>query len=156
VGRIATVVAIAISMLTSYINFLFSDLMEHVQLIFSVFGAPFFAIFLLGMTTRRVNQRGAIAGFLCGTIAAMLHLAAVSLGWLHYGSIMSADFYVAIYAFCTSVVIALVASSFGPGSSKDQSSTALQMNFTTRSGPLLWILSALLLAACISLNIFWR
>jgi SSS family solute:Na+ symporter len=157
VGRVATIAAIAVSTLTSYINFLFSDLMEHVQLIFSVFGAPFFAIFLLGMTTRRVNQRGAIAGFLAGTAVALLHLLAVGLGWLHYGSMMSANFYVAIYAFCTSVIIALIASSFGRAASDEQSGAALQMSFRTSSNqPLLWILSALLLAACISLNIFWR
>lgn len=156
VGRIATVAAIAVSTLTSYINFLFSDLMEHVQLIFSVFGAPFFAVFLLGMTTRRVNQRGAIAGFLSGTAVALLHLVAITLGWLHYGSMMSANFYVAIYAFCTSVLVALGASSLAP-TSADQSSTALQMNFRTRgSRPLLWVLCALLLAACASLNILWR
>lgn len=157
VGRIATVAAIAISMLTSYINFLFSDLMEHVQLIFSVFGAPFFAIFLLGMTTRRVNQRGAIAGFLSGTSVALLHLVAMSLGCLHYGSMMSANFYAAIYAFCTSVFVALGVSLLGTTPSDSQSRTALQMNFTARgSRPLLWILSALLLAACVSLNILWR
>jgi SSS family solute:Na+ symporter len=157
VGRIATVAAIAVSTLTSYINFLFSDLMEHVQLIFSVFGAPFFAIFLLGMTTRRVDQCGAIAGFLCGTAVALLHLVAVSLGYLHYGSMMSANFYVAIYAFCTSALVALVVSSFGTTPSDSRASTALQMNFTARaSRPLLWILSALLLAACVSLDILWR
>ncbi len=154
-GRMATVVAIGVSLLTSYINFLFSDLMEHVQLIFSVFGAPFFAIFLLGMTTRRTNERGAIAGFLTGTSVALLHLLAFSRGWLHYGSVMSANFYVAIYAFSSSVVVAWLVSGLNP--SKGEQRPALRMNFTVRGIPqLLWILSALLLCACVGLNVIWR
>ena len=154
-GRLATVVAIGVSLLTSYINFLFSDLMEHVQLIFSVFGAPFFAIFLLGMTTRRTNQRGAIAGFLTGTAIALLHLFAFGRGWLHYGSVMSANFYVAIYAFCTSVVVAWLVSAFSSTAEKQR--PALQMNLTLRGIPrLLWILSALLICACVGLNVMWR
>jgi SSS family solute:Na+ symporter len=154
-GRVATVVAVGVSLLTSYINFLFSDLMEHVQLIFSVFGAPFFAIFLLGMTTRRTNERGAIAGFLTGTSVALLHLFAFSRGWLHYGSVMSANFYVAIYAFCTSVVVAWLVS--GLSSPKREQRPALQMNPSVRGiPPLLWILSVLLLCACVGLNVMWR
>jgi SSS family solute:Na+ symporter len=155
IGRVATVVAIGVSLLTSYINFLFSDLMEHVQLIFSVFGAPFFAIFLLGMTTRRTNERGAIAGFLTGTSVALLHLFAFSRGWLHYGSMMSANFYVAIYGFCTSVVVAWLIS--GLSSPKREQGPELQMKLTLRSIPqLLWILSVLLLCACVGLNVMWR
>jgi len=154
-GRVATIVAIGVSLLTSYINFLFSDLMEHVQLIFSVFGAPFFAIFLLGMTTRRTNERGAVAGFLAGTSVALLHLIAFSRGWLHYGSVMSANFYVAIYAFCTSVIVAWLVS--GVNLRKGEQPPALRMNLTVRGIPqLLWILSALLLCVCVGLNVMWR
>jgi len=154
-GRAAIVVAIGVSLLASYINFLFSDLMEHVQLIFSVFGAPFFAIFLLGMTTRRTNERGAIAGFLAGTSVALMHLFAFSRRWLHYGSMMSANFYVALYAFCTSVAVALLVS--GLRSPKREQRSALQMNLSFRGIPhLLWILSVLLLCACVGLNVMWR
>ena len=154
-GRVATVAAITLSLLTSYINFLFSDLMEHVQLIFSVFGAPFFAVFLLGMTTRRTNERGAIAGFMAGTTVALLHLLAFSRGWLHYGSVMSANFYVAIYAFSTSVVVAWLASA--GRASRNELRPSLQMSLRVRGIPrLLWILSALLLGACIGLNVIWR
>ena len=58
VGRGSTVAAILLCMLASYLNFFFSSLMEHVQLIFSIFGAPFWAIFLLGMGTRRATGAG--------------------------------------------------------------------------------------------------
>jgi SSS family solute:Na+ symporter len=155
-GRAAAIVAIAVSLMSSYINFLFSDLMEHVQLIFSVFGAPFFAIFLLGMCTRRASERGAITGFLTGTAVALLHLFALGRGWVHYGSLMSANFYAAIYAFCTSVVVGLLISLPGSASQTGQESE-LHMRLTTRGIPrLLWILSALLLCACVGLNVMWR
>lgn len=156
VGRIATVTAVLVSILTSYINFLFSDLMEHVQMIFSVFGAPFFAIFLVGMLTRRVNERGAIAGFLSGTAIALLHLLAFSRGWLHYGSVMTANFYVAIYAFSTSVLVAWMMSLRSEAVPRTIANP-LQMTLSMRATPrLLWILSVVLLMACVGMNIIWR
>jgi SSS family solute:Na+ symporter len=159
VGRIAATVAIAVSLLTSYIDFLFSSLMEHVQLIFSVFGSPFWAIFLLGMSTRRTTGRGAIAGFLSGTAVALLHLIATSLGWLRYGSVMNANFHVAIYAFCTTFAVGWLVSAVKPDTPA-QSTTGLVFQWRTGlhdgGNRLLWILSAILLAVCALLNWIWR
>ena len=159
VGRISAGVAISVSLLTSYIDFLFGSLMEHLQLIFSVFSAPFWAIFLLGMSTRRTTERGAIAGFLTGTTAALLHLAMTSLGWLHYGSVMNANFHVAIYSFSSAAVVAWLASSRRSG---ELSPSAPRLLFHWRSAfhedasRLLWILSAILLSGCLILNWIWR
>ena len=75
-----------ISGAASYTDFLFSDLMEHVQLIFSIFAAPFWAIFLLGMTGRRTTERAAIVGFLGGASVGLLHLLAFTRGWIYYGA----------------------------------------------------------------------
>ena len=159
IGRISASAAIAISLLTSYIDLLFGSLMEHVQLIFSVFSAPFWAIFLLGMCTRRTTERGAIAGFLTGTTVALLHLAATSIGWLRYGSVMNANFHVAIYAFTSAMVVGWLASSRRRG---ELSPSAPRLVFHWRSAfpedasQLLWILSALLLSTCLILNWIWR
>jgi SSS family solute:Na+ symporter len=159
IGRISAGAAIAISLLTSYIDFLFGSLMEHVQLIFSVFSAPFWAIFLLGMGTRRTTERGAIAGFLTGTTVALLHLAATSFGWLHYGSVINANFHVAIYAFGSAVLVGWLASS---RRSRELSPAAPKLVFQWRSAfredanRLLLILSAILLSVCIILNLNWR
>jgi SSS family solute:Na+ symporter len=159
VGRISAVAAVVISTLASYTSLLFSDLMEHVQLIFSVFGAPFFAIFLLGMSTRRTSERGAILGFLSGTSVALIHLFAFSRGWVRYGSIMSANFYVAIYAFCTTVAVAWIVST--PGAER-VAQPAMGLVFDWRTGlrgkcqGLLWVLSLLLLSCCVLMNLFWR
>ncbi len=157
IGRIAAASAIAISLVTSYIDFLFGSLMEHVQLIFSVFAAPFWAIFLLGMATRRATEKGAIAGFLSGTFAALLHLGAVTLGWLHYGSVMNANFHGAIYAFATACAVGWLAST--PAPSRPANNVLVFHWRATSQNPsdrLLWILSAILVTACLTLNWIWR
>jgi SSS family solute:Na+ symporter len=159
VARCSVVVAIVVSSSASYINFLFKNLMEHVQLIFSIFGAPFWAVFLLGMTTRRTSERGAITGFLTGTGVGLLHLLAVSRGWLHFGSLMNANFHGAIYAF----IAALSVSWFGSPRGREgdflagrRVMSSTQSILTGQGTGLLWTLSALLLAACLALNVFWR
>jgi SSS family solute:Na+ symporter len=159
-GRAATIVAIGISVLASSLSFYFSNLMEHVQLIFSVFNAPFFAIFLVGMGERRITARGAFAGFLSGTGIALLHLLAVARHWIHYGSTMNSNFHAAIYAFCTTLLIG------GLVSATDRSQTAIQQHtgliFRWKMWPpvagdrLLWALSFILLATCLALNVIWR
>jgi SSS family solute:Na+ symporter len=132
--------------------------MEHVQLIFSVFGAPFWAIFLLGMSTRRTTERGAIAGFLSGTTVAFLHVAATSFGLIRYGSVMNANFHVAIYAFGTTCIVGWFASGLLPDR-RTQATTGLVFQWRTGlrdGGRLPWVLSAILLFVCILLNWIWR
>jgi solute:Na+ symporter, SSS family len=48
-GRLAYVFASVMGVFTSYLAFLFGNLMEYVQLLFSIFASPFWAIFLLGV-----------------------------------------------------------------------------------------------------------
>jgi SSS family solute:Na+ symporter len=160
-GRYVLISGILISLAASYLNFLFHNLMEHVQLIFSVFAAPFWAVFLLGMGPRRANARGALAGFFAGTGIALLHLIATARGWLHYGSNMTANFHVAIYAFTAALLTGWLASG----------SPTPPLGTPANTGPLvfewraawtgpgwrpLWILSLLLAAACLAINVAWR
>ncbi len=160
VGRCSVVVAILLCTTASFLNFFFNSLMEHVQLIFSIFGAPFWAIFLLGMGTRRTTERGAIAGFLSGTAVALLHLVAVTLGWLRYGSVMNANFHVATYAFCTALVVGWTVSAVQVSEPLQQTSTGLVFHWrtglTSTGNRLIWTLSLLLIAACVYLNVLWR
>jgi SSS family solute:Na+ symporter len=157
-GRITAAVAIVVGAFASYIDFLFRDLMEHVQLIFSVFAAPFWAIFLLGMTTRRTTERGAVIAFLGGTIVALTHLVAFIRGWIFYGSIMSANFHGAIYAFCTALALGWLVS-ITEAYTPTQTQKGLMFRWRAglvESNHLLWILSLILLTSCIALNLIWR
>jgi SSS family solute:Na+ symporter len=158
-GRIAVLIAIAASMSASYLNFLFSNLMEHVQLIFSIFGSPFWAVFLLGVLTRKTSERGAILGFLAGSGLSFLHSVAVAFGWLHYGSTMTSNFHAAIYSFSTTFILGWLLS--WPGQQQEERHTPGILQWRGVKGSAegtvsLWILSALLLAVCIALNIIWR
>jgi SSS family solute:Na+ symporter len=156
---LSTLAAVVLSALASYLNFLFANLMEHVQLIFSIFGAPFWAIFLLGMGTRRTTEKGAIAGLLSGTALAIFHLVAVTRHWIHYGSLMNANFHGAIYAFTTTFAIGWLASLL-VAQSVTPSSPALvfdwQVGKLQPGTRLIWTLSILLLLMCGAMNLFWR
>ena len=158
VGRLAAVAAILIAMSASYIDFFFRNLMEHVQLIFSIFGSPFWAIFLLGMISRRLSERGAIMAFLTGTLVAILHLVAFLSGKILYGSIMSANFYTALYSFSATILTGWVASqlSADPPDAMRTTLTFASGVSLKRTPRLIWLLSCLLLAVCLVLNIIWR
>lgn len=160
IGRLSMVIAVALSVAASYLTFYFRDLMEFVQLIFSLLGAPFFAIFLIGIFTRRATSRGAVAGLLSGVTLAALHHGLVAIGWIAYGSLMSANFYVAVYAFVTSFTVGLLCSRQAERKSNAQLEGLVYMYGQTsksmRPSVTWWVLASLLLAACATLNYLWR
>jgi SSS family solute:Na+ symporter len=157
-GRATVVLATAVCCLASYIDFFFNNLMEHVQLIFSIFGAPFWAIFLMGMTSRKIAERGALAAFCGGSCVALLHLIAFARGWIHYGSIMNANFHAAIYAFGFAVVLGSLVSLLWPEGGREHADVLVfRWKLGSRAGGrLIWALSALLLACCAALDWAWR
>jgi SSS family solute:Na+ symporter len=160
VGRISMIVAVALSIATSYLAFNFRDLMEYVQLIFSLFGAPFFAIFLMGIFTRRATSRGAIAGLVSGVTVAFVHHGLVAAGLRVYGSLMSANFYIAIYAFLTALIVGLLFSRQAERKNDSELEGLVyvygQNNESTRASVTWWFLACLLLASCATLNYLWR
>ena len=98
-ARIATAAACLLSILTAYIALRYSNLMDYLQLIFSLFNAPLFAVFLLGMFTRWATPAGGFCGLLCGVLTGATYNLALHHGAIAYGSQMLANFYGAIYAF---------------------------------------------------------
>ncbi len=159
VGYSASAAAMIISVFASALVFYFGNLMEFVQLIFSVFGAPFWAVYLLGMINKKTTAQGALAGFLSGTLLAMLHQAGVMLHWITYGSIMTANFHVAIYAFSTTLVVAMLASRGSQIPGKTQGQILVLDGREVLGGDrtlFLVLLSTSLLVACALLNFIWR
>jgi solute:Na+ symporter, SSS family len=160
VGRVSIVAAIVLSITTSYLAFYFRDLMEYVQLIFSLFGAPFFAIFLIGIFTRRATSRGAVVGLSCGVVLAVFHHSLVAAGWLVYGSLMSANLYVAMYAFSTALFVGLLFSRTAERKTDAELELLVyrsgQKSESSRASVLWWLLASSLLAACAVLNYLWR
>jgi SSS family solute:Na+ symporter len=121
VGRITTVVGVALSIGTAYLATHFNNIMDFLQLVFGFVNAPLFATFLLGMFTKRTTGDGAFSGLVAGTIAAActhgLTVAEGKGGWmgtnLHtFPSQMAQNFWIAILAFVACLVVTLAVSMF--------------------------------------------
>jgi len=118
VGRITTVVGIALSIATAYLSAQFNNIMDFLQLVFGFVNAPLFATFLLGMFWKRTTGHGAFWGLLSGTgAAAMTFLLTVAedkggaLGVLYaFPSPMAQSFWIAILAWTTCMVVSILIS----------------------------------------------
>jgi SSS family solute:Na+ symporter len=123
VGRWATIGGILFSIGTAYAVISFNNILDILQLVFSVVNAPLFATFLLGMFWKRTTGHGAFAGLLSGTLAALAHHGltlpieahpGIHGGWItvvhHYPSDMAQNFWGAIFAFSVNAVVAVAVS----------------------------------------------
>jgi SSS family solute:Na+ symporter len=122
-GRVATVVGIALAIAAAYVASAFNNIMDMLQLVFAFVNAPLFATFALGMFWRRSTGHGAFTGLLSGTIGAALHhgltlpVGATSgikggyFGVLHtYPSELAQTFWTAITAWTTCFVVTIIVS----------------------------------------------
>jgi SSS family solute:Na+ symporter len=118
VGRMSTIVGVALSIGAAYLATLYNNIMDLLQLVFSFVNAPLFATFLLGMFWKRATGHGAFCGLLAGTAAASLThgftLAEGKGGWLglvhQFPSTMAQNFWIAIFAWTTCFVVTIVVS----------------------------------------------
>ena len=122
-GRVATVGGIALSVVAAYVAGVFNNIMDVLQLVFAFVNAPLFATFALGMFWRRTTGHGAFWGLAAGTLGAALHhgltlpaggspgVKGGYFGVLHtYPSELAQNFYTAIVAFTTCLVVTAVVS----------------------------------------------
>jgi len=161
-GRIATVVAVLGGIATAFIVLRFNNLMDYLQLLFSFFNAPFFAIFLLGMFWKRTSPNAAFTGLLTGIASAITHYLLYASGIIHYPSPMANNFYQAIWAFSICFVVTVVVTTFTEPR-KEEELVGLVYALTPRqkTGHLPWyerpgIMASGVLLLCAVLNIiFW-
>ncbi|MDR3413846.1 MAG: sodium/solute symporter [Formivibrio sp.] len=158
-GRAFTALAACLSVATAYIVLFYNNLMDYLQLVFSLFNAPLFAVFLLGMFTLWATPTAAFWGLLCGVVAACTHGIAVRYGAITYGSQMLGNFYGAIYGWLVSAAVTVLVSLF----TQPKSKVALQgITYHTQIGakkrisPSTWTLAILVLIACAALNFIFR
>ncbi|BDA64895.1 sodium:solute symporter family protein [Actinomyces capricornis] len=71
VGRLSTLAASAIAILTALIASHYSNLMDYLQTLFSMFNAPLFATFIIGMFWRRATAAAGWVGLVAGTLGAL-------------------------------------------------------------------------------------
>jgi len=122
-GRMATIGGILLSIAAAYLVTNFNNIMDALQLVFSIVNAPLFATFLLGMFWKRTTGHGAFTGLLSGTAAALLHhgltipgdaAPGIHGGWItilhHYPSDMAQNFWTAIFAFSINLIVTIMVS----------------------------------------------
>jgi solute:Na+ symporter, SSS family len=117
-GRMATIGGVALSVGAAYLVTNFNNIMDALQLVFSIVNAPLFATFLLGMFWKRTTGHGAFTGLIAGTGAALVHhgltlpadaAPGIHGGWIailhHYPSDMAQNFWTAIFAFTVNLLV---------------------------------------------------
>ena len=117
-GRMATIGGVALSIGAAYLVTNFNNIMDALQLVFSIVNAPLFATFLLGMFWKRTTGHAAFTGLLSGTAAALIHhgltlpadaVPGIHGGWItvlhRYPSDMAQNFWTAIFAFSTNILV---------------------------------------------------
>jgi SSS family solute:Na+ symporter len=122
-GRMATIGGVALSIGAAYLVTNFNNIMDALQLVFSIVNAPLFATFLLGMFWKRTTGHAAFTGLLSGTVAALIHhgltlpadaAPGIHGGWItvvhHYPSDMAQNFWTAIFAFSTNLLVTIAVS----------------------------------------------
>jgi solute:Na+ symporter, SSS family len=159
VGRLATVVASLFSIMTAYIAFRYNSLLDYLQLLFSLFNAPLFATFLLGVFTTWATPRAGFWGLICGMLAAIAHNFAFHLHLLQYGSEMIANFYGAIYGWSVCMLATMAISLF---TQRKPVAELRGITFHTQIGAMKrvpagsWIFASILIGLCILLNYLFR
>jgi solute:Na+ symporter, SSS family len=158
-GRISTVVATILAVVTASIAFRYNSLMDYLTLIFSLFNAPLFATFLLGMFTTWATPTAGFWGLLAGVAAATTHNVAVRNHVIIYGSELLASFYGAAYGFGISLATIALVSTFTRRKSLEDLAGATYFTCEKQSKvitPAIWILAGCIVAACIALNLIFR
>jgi SSS family solute:Na+ symporter len=98
-SRFTAAAAVLLSIGTAFVALRYQSLMDYIQMIFSTFNAPLFAVVALAALMPRRASRGGLGGFSTGLLSTILYQLAFHAGLLPFGSQMSANFYGAILGF---------------------------------------------------------
>jgi SSS family solute:Na+ symporter len=110
-GRLVTIGGILISIATAFIAKGYSNIMNYIQTLFSIFNAPLFATFIIAMVWRRATAWGGFFSLVAGTIAAYaVNRLAAYHTIFHFGSALSGSFWQAIIAFLVDAAVMVVVS----------------------------------------------
>jgi SSS family solute:Na+ symporter len=175
-GHVATVAGVVLAIGAAYLAAAFDNIMDLLQLVFGFVNAPVFATFLLGMAWQRTTGHGAFFGLLGGTVCAALFqgcsLAAgatpgIKGGWIsphwHFASEMGQNFYMAIVA-CASCLVLTVAISLATPQTKSDAELAGLTYATTshdKGRAEVWyrrpgVLAVVILLVTVMLNLIFR
>ncbi|MET9299849.1 sodium:solute symporter family protein [Micromonospora aurantiaca] len=108
VGRLATVGAVVVGIGTAFIAAGFSNIMNYIQALFSVFNAPLFGTFIIGMFWRRMTPLAGFWSLLSGTVVATATYLLYKGGVISFNSDLEESFWGAGLAFATVAVVAAI------------------------------------------------
>jgi solute:Na+ symporter, SSS family len=156
VGRISVPVCLALAQAAAYAVFAFRDMMECLQLIVALFYGPLFAVVLVGVFSRRTNERAAFAGILTGIGASLALETAYREGWARFGSQMNANFYAAMLSFAMALGVCLISREKPPAPATARGTALVEtLGQTLRPSPELVLLASASLGLCLLLNFVW-
>jgi SSS family solute:Na+ symporter len=108
VGRYVTVGGIVVAIGTALIASSYQNLMNYLQALFSIFNAPLFATFIIGMFWKRMSPAAALWGLMAGTAAALVTYVGYKwAGWFTFGSDLDESFWGAGAAFVVDAVVTI-------------------------------------------------
>ncbi|MES2525912.1 MAG: sodium:solute symporter family protein [Bdellovibrionota bacterium] len=170
VGKITTVVGIALSIATAYLASQFNNIMDFLQLVFGFVNAPLFATFMLGMFWKRATPNGAFWGLVSGTAAAAvthgMTVAEGKGGWISqshtFASGMGHAFFIAIMAWLVCFIVTIAVSMITkPRPDAELGGLVYSLTARPKSEAKVWyekpvVLGVIVLAATFLLNlIYW-
>jgi SSS family solute:Na+ symporter len=106
-GRMATVVGIVVSIATALIASGYSNIMNYIQVLFSVFNVPLFATFIIGMFWKRMTPWAGFWGMVAGSVGALGTYILYKAGALSFGSDLAEAFWGAIIAFSLDAIVSV-------------------------------------------------
>jgi SSS family solute:Na+ symporter len=122
VGRVVTIIGVVIGIGTAFIAAGYSNIMNYIQALFSIFNAPLFATFIIGMFWKRMTGPAGISGLIAGTLGAAFIFVTSESGvdsfgfdeplLFTFGSALTASFWGAVIAFVADAVVSVVVSLF--------------------------------------------
>ena len=127
-GRVSTIVGVALSLVTAYWAKSFPSIMDYMQAIFSWVNAPLFATMLLGMFIWWITPNGAFWGLVAGMGSSFTLYLAVKFNWFSQSIItmssvqsdMAANFWRAWWAWVICAVVTLLISFFTKKKPKEE------------------------------------
>ena len=113
-GRIATIGGIAISIFTALIASTYDNLMNYLQALFSIFNAPLFATFIIGMFWKRMTPAAGFWGLVSGTFVAALTFVLYKAKVIHFGSDLAESMVGASLAFIVDAIVSVAGDTEDP------------------------------------------
>jgi solute:Na+ symporter, SSS family len=109
IGRFVTIAGVIIAIATALIASSYSNLMNYLQALFSIFNAPLFATFFIGMFWRRMTPAAGFWGLVAGTVAALItYIGYKFTGWFDFGSDLDESFWGAGSAFVIDAAVSIL------------------------------------------------